>query len=75
MAKNKGVTTARVAIARVSRQGAIPIPGSTKIERVVQNSMIVPLTVQDMVEIQKILESLPIAGERYGGASGKLLNA
>ena len=75
IAKRKGVTTAQVAIGWVSSQGAIPILGSTKIERVVQNSKVVPLTNEDMAEIQKNLETLPIAGERYGGANERLLNA
>ena len=77
MAKRKGLTTAQVAIAWVTRQGAIPIPGSTKLERVIQNCNSKPetLTDDDMTELQKISDSLPIAGERYGGAGEKLLNA
>lgn len=61
MAKRKGVTTAQVAIGWVCRQGAIPIPGSTRVERVMENSKAASLTDEDMVEIRQILESLPIS--------------
>ena len=75
IAKRKSVTTAQVAIGWVCRQGAIPIPGSTKVERVVENCEVVGLGEGDVGEIQKILDTLPISGERYGGAHEKLLNA
>ncbi|KAI7198981.1 Aldo/keto reductase [Hortaea werneckii] len=75
IAKRKGVTTPQVAIGWVCRQGAIPIPGSTKVERVTQNTNPADLTNDEMVEIQKLLDGLPIGGERYGGAGEKLLNA
>ena len=75
IAKRKGTTTAQVAIAWVCRQGAIPIPGSTKVDRVVENCKVVSLTNEDMAEIRNMLETLPIYGERYGGAHEKLLNA
>ncbi|KAI9705131.1 MAG: Pyridoxine 4-dehydrogenase [Candelina mexicana] len=75
IAKRKGVTTAQVAIGWVCRQGAIPIPGSTRTERVIENCKVASLTDEEMDEIRKILDTLPIAGERYGGAHEKLLNA
>lgn len=75
IAKRKGTTTAQVAIGWVSRQGAIPIPGSTRIERVIENCKPASLTNEDEGEIQKILDTLPVSGERYGGAHEKLLNA
>ena len=56
-------------------QGAIPIPGSTRVERVIENCKAASLTDEDMAEIQKILDTLPVSGERYGGAHEKLLNA
>jgi pyridoxine 4-dehydrogenase len=74
IAKRRGTTVAQLAIAWVRRQGAIPIPGSTKVERVVENCQDIPLTKQDLQEIQKLLDALPIAGERYGGQHEKLLN-
>ena len=75
IAKRKGVTTAQVAIGWVCRQGAIPIPGSTRVERVIENCKVTSLADEDMAEIQKILDTLPVSGERYGGAHEKLLNA
>jgi len=75
IAKRKGVTTAQVAIGWVCRQGAIPIPGSTRDERVIENCKAASPTDEDMAEIQNILDTLPISGERYGGAQEKLLNS
>ncbi|KAF2722628.1 putative aldo/keto reductase [Polychaeton citri CBS 116435] len=75
VAKRKGFTTAQVAISWVCHQGAIPIPGSVRAERVIENCKASPLTDDDMTELQKILDTLPISGERYGGAHEKFLNA
>ena len=75
IAKRKGVTTAQVAIGWVCRQGAIPIPGSTRVERVMENCKVSSLTDEDMIEIQKILDTLPVSGGRYGGGHEKFLNA
>jgi pyridoxine 4-dehydrogenase len=75
IAKRKGTTTAQVAIGWVCRQGAIPIPGSSKIERVAENSKPASLTDKEMAEIQTILDTFPISWERYGGAHEKFLNA
>jgi len=74
IAKRKGVTTAQVAIGWVCRQGAIPIPGSTKANRVTENCKPASLSDEDMAEIQKILDTMPAAGERYGGVHENLLN-
>lgn len=73
--KGKGVTTAQIAIGWVVAQGAIPIPGSARVERVVENTHPAVLTDADLVEIRTILDTLPIGGERYGGAHEKFLNA
>ncbi|EMR63239.1 putative pyridoxal reductase protein [Eutypa lata UCREL1] len=73
--KGKGVTTAQIAIGWVVAQGAIPIPGSARVERVVENTHPAVLTDADLVEIRTILDTLPISGERYGGAHEKFLNA
>ncbi|RYP26564.1 hypothetical protein DL768_011704 [Monosporascus sp. mg162] len=75
MAKRKGVTTAQVAIGWVVVQGAIPIPGSARVERVIENTKAASLTDGELAEIQKFLGTFPISGERYGGAHEKLLNA
>ncbi|KAI8957486.1 Aldo/keto reductase [Daldinia sp. FL1419] len=75
IARRKGVTTAQVAIGWVVSQGAIPIPGSTRAERVIENTKAAELSDEDLAEIQKILDTLPVSGERYGGAQEKYLNA
>ncbi|KAL4790523.1 NADP-dependent oxidoreductase domain-containing protein [Aspergillus venezuelensis] len=74
IAKRKGVTLAQVAIAWVRAQGAIPIPGATTEERVLENFRDVQLTEEELAEIQIALDRLPIQGERYGGRHEKLLN-
>ncbi|KAL4946523.1 hypothetical protein BDV06DRAFT_86902 [Aspergillus oleicola] len=74
IAKRKGVTLAQVAIAWVRAQGAIPIPGATTEERVLENLRDVTLTEEELEEIQVALDRLPIKGERYGGKHEKLLN-
>ncbi|KAI0119867.1 Aldo/keto reductase [Daldinia grandis] len=75
LAKSKGVTTAQVAIGWVIRHGAIPIPGSIRVERVIENTSPAELTDEEVVKIQRILDTLPVGGKRYGGAQEKLLNA
>ncbi|KAK4167858.1 putative pyridoxal reductase protein [Cladorrhinum sp. PSN259] len=75
IAKRKGVTMAQVAIGWVCRQGAIPIPGSTKVDRIVENCHPATLTDEEAVEIQKILDAFPVSGQRYGGVHEKFLNA
>ncbi|KAK4898456.1 hypothetical protein LTR27_004053 [Elasticomyces elasticus] len=74
LAERRGFTSAQVAIAWVVHQGAIPIPGSTKMERLVLNSRAVSLTQEDLSELQSIIDRFPVAGERYGGAHEALLN-
>ncbi|CAF9941029.1 MAG: Pyridoxine 4-dehydrogenase [Heterodermia speciosa] len=74
IAKRKGVATAQVAIGWVCNQGAIPIPGSKNEERVILNSKPASLTDGELADIQMILDTFPVGGERYGGAHEKLLN-
>ncbi|KAI2623050.1 aldo/keto reductase [Hypomontagnella submonticulosa] len=74
IAKRKGATVAQVAISWVRRQGAIPIPGSTKAERVIENCTDVPLSEEDMAELQKFMDTFPISGQRYGGKFEALLS-
>lgn len=74
IAQRKGVTSGQVAIAWVRAQGAIPIPGTTKLERMLENTVAVSLTDEDLAEIQKVLDTLPILGQRYGGKLEDLLS-
>ena len=75
IAKRKGVTMAQLAIGWVCRQGAIPIPGSIRMDRIIENCNAASLTDVESAEIQLIIDTMSIAGERYGGAYEKLLNA
>jgi diketogulonate reductase-like aldo/keto reductase len=43
----------------------IPIPGATKVERVIENSTQVELSDDEMKEIANILKSNPVKGHRY----------
>jgi pyridoxine 4-dehydrogenase len=74
IAKRKGVSVGQVAISWVRHQGAIPIPGASKVERVVENCTAVSLSEEDLEEIKRILDTFPVQGERYGGKFEALLN-
>ncbi len=42
----------------------IPIPGTTSVARVAENSKIVELTDEDMADIDRILKEFPLVGDR-----------
>lgn len=72
LAEKKGCTSAQMAIAWVSHVGAragmpdiIPIPGSTSVSRVQENSKVIELTKEELKEVDDILENFTIAGGRY----------
>lgn len=74
VATRKNLKTSQVAIAWAAHKGAIPIPGSTNIERVALNSWLAELTEEDVLELDEAVKSFPIAGARYGGAHEAFLN-
>lgn len=65
IAEKKGATSGQVAIAWVRAQGTLPIPGATSVERVTENSTEFVLGEDEMGQIQKIMDSMPVAGARY----------
>ena len=65
VAKKKGTTSAQVAIAWVQQQGVLPIPGSTKVERVMENTKYVELTQAETQELEKALSKATVSGHRY----------
>lgn len=67
IAKRKGASLPSVAISWVRRQGAVPLPGASKVEQVEQNCVDVDLSKEDLADIQKVLETFPVAGPRYEG--------
>jgi pyridoxine 4-dehydrogenase len=76
IAKQKGCTPAQLAIAWVrnlsERDGnpvIIPIPGAVSAERVAENAKEVALGGKEIAEIDSILKSFSVVGDRYGGVS------
>jgi pyridoxine 4-dehydrogenase len=65
VAKKKGATSAQVAIAWVQQQGVLPIPGSTKVARVLENTMGVELTHAESAELEMALSKATVSGARY----------
>ena len=55
-------------------RSAIPIPGFSKEPRIIENCNQASLTDEEMAEIQKILDTFPISGGRYGGRQEAMLN-
>lgn len=74
IAKRKDAALASAAISWVRQQGAIPLPGTSKVEQVQENCTEVELSEGDMREIAKALEEFPVAGPRYGGVFEDQLN-
>ncbi|KAM5351614.1 hypothetical protein ACJ41O_004337 [Fusarium nematophilum] len=82
LAKKKGCTTSQIAInwllALSRRPGMpkiIPIPGSSNPDRVRENAIVVDLTDEDLIEIDRLLASFTTAGDRYPAAMTHLLDA
>lgn len=74
IAKQNGCTPGQLALAWVSSLSkqvdvaVIPIPGATTAERVAENSKMVTLTADELVEIDSVLKSFTVSGQRYGEA-------
>lgn len=74
IAKKLNCTPAQLAISWVrslsEKNGnpeIFPIPGSATVERVNENVKYVPLSKEDLAEIDSVLQSFDVAGGRYGG--------
>lgn len=72
IAQRKGVTAGQIGMAWVKKMGEkpgmprmLPIPGSTKAERVKENAVEVDLSEKDMEEIDAVLKSFKPTGGRY----------
>lgn len=72
LAAKKGCTASQVAINWLVELGKrpgmptiIPIPSSTKPERVTENAKIIGLTPEDMAEIDEMLGAFKTSGDRY----------
>ena len=67
-AQSKNATAAQLALAWILAQGddIIPIPGTRKIERLVENAGVdLHLTAADLAEIEAIIARYPNMGARY----------
>ncbi|ROT39837.1 aldo/keto reductase [Sodiomyces alkalinus F11] len=72
LAAKKGCTPAQLALGwlnslsrRPGMPTIIPIPGSTTVDRVVENAKLVDLTDEEMAEIDATLAKFEVAGARY----------
>lgn len=81
IAQKKNCTSAQLALnwlLNISRRPGmpviIPIPGATTAKRVKENSVEVDLTEEEMSEIDEILASCEVFGDRYHAFGMKLVN-
>ncbi|KAI9834975.1 MAG: hypothetical protein M1819_002698 [Sarea resinae] len=77
IASKKGVSIPQLALAWVKHHSAdvntntkglpiiYPIPGATRVDRVTENTTLVPLTSEEADELAKIVETIPMSGGRY----------
>jgi aryl-alcohol dehydrogenase-like predicted oxidoreductase len=68
IAEKKGCTPAQLALAWVSAQGAIPIPGTRSVGRLEENfgATNVEISEEELKEIRRILDQNPVNGGRWG---------
>lgn len=78
MAQQKEATPAQVALAWIHAQKdwIVPIPGTTKIHRLEENtgSVNISLTSGDLTEIQNAISKIDIVGQRYPESSEKMVD-
>jgi aryl-alcohol dehydrogenase-like predicted oxidoreductase len=78
MAAKKNVTPAQLAISWVMAQKPwiVPIPGTTKMERLIENTgaVNIELSASELQEIEKEASKIKPVGERYPAGSSKLIN-
>lgn len=78
LAKDKGVTTAQLALAWVLHQGEdiVPIPGARKVNHLEQNAAAadIALSAKELAELSAIMPLDAIAGKRYSEASLAMTN-
>jgi len=78
IAAQKQVTPAQIALAWILAQKPwiVPIPGTTKLERFIENvgSVSVELTPVDLELIQQAISKIATQGDRYQAAAQKMIN-
>lgn len=67
--RTRGMTNAQIALAWLLGKGddIVPIPGTTKLSHMEENlrTLEFPLSENDMAELDRIIDSIPIVGDRY----------
>jgi len=78
IAAQKQVTPAQIALAWILAQKPwiVPIPGTTKLERLNENigSVSVELTASDLKQIEEATSKIVLQGDRYQAAAQKMIN-
>ena len=76
IANRKGASSAQVALAWLLAQKPwiVPIPGTRRMERMLENSRVLDLTVEDLTEIKLAAEQITIQGARYSEAQEQQTN-
>ena len=78
IAKNKNASPAQIALAWILAQGEwiTPIPGTTKLERLIENigSVEVKLSVEDIAQIELYSSKIEIKGARYSETSERMVD-
>jgi aryl-alcohol dehydrogenase-like predicted oxidoreductase len=78
LAQQKNATPAQIALAWINAQKPwiVPIPGTTKLHRLEENtgSVNVTLTIEDLNKIQNALSVIEIVGNRYPESSEKMVD-
>lgn len=78
LAARKKVTPAQVALGWLLAQKPwiVPIPGTTKLERLIENlgAVHVTLTPHELTEIESACSKIQVQGERYSESSAKLID-
>ncbi len=78
LAAAKKATTSQVALAWLLHQGEdiVPIPGTTKVKHLEENAQAVdiPLSGEDLAEINHILSKFRVSGARYGEMMAKMVS-
>ncbi|CAL1704362.1 unnamed protein product [Somion occarium] len=78
ISEKKKITSAQLCIAWVATLGekVIPLPGSSNVKRTLENigGGNVELTKEEKAEIQKIIETFEVKGDRYTGMDPKVLH-
>ncbi len=74
----RNATPSQVALAWLLRKGpdVVPIPGTTKVHHLEENAAAASLALghEDFAEVERILSSFKVQGERYGEMMAKMVN-